>query len=260
MGLPLSGRSAHIRTNRCRHALIDSSWSQSKAEKGGREEGGGDVSAPPGARAGNSPQATPPPPVKPRPHPPDPATEWREERAQRGNKERSWRASSSCWGGHIPNGILAPASRPELCSILLQRFPSRALSLTAGLLRRLGRPDLVVRFQLPPDAEAPSGWSGSNPRALPPPAPPRRLTERELMRIAQKLGREWQEVGIACLGLEQSRLEQIRADQPHSLVLQSFEMLREWSRRHRAEATAPLLRASLARASVDPEVFELLQE
>ncbi|KAM8990924.1 uncharacterized protein PRD47_016293 [Ara ararauna] len=168
-------------------------------------------------------------------------------------------------GGRIPAGILTPASRPELCSILLQRFPSRALGITAGLLHRMGRHDLLVRFQLPRDEDGTVGMELEQPMDAPaasgaPPAAPRRLTERDLMRIAQRLGREWQEVGIVCLGLEKSRLEQIREDHPHSLVLQSFEMLREWSRRHRAEATAPQLRASLDGARVDPDVFELLQD
>uniref|UniRef100_A0A672UU90 Death domain-containing protein n=1 Tax=Strigops habroptila TaxID=2489341 RepID=A0A672UU90_STRHB len=137
---------------------------------------------------------------------------------------------------------------------------------------------------LPPQAPPPSGPRGFNslrqdevgpvgmeeeePMGAPPasrchpiaPPPPRRLTERDLMQIAQRFGREWQEVGIMCLGLEKSRLEQIREDHPHSLVLQSFEMLREWSRRHKAEATAPRLCACLRPASVDPGVFDLLQD
>ncbi|NWS50265.1 CRADD protein, partial [Probosciger aterrimus] len=169
-------------------------------------------------------------------------------------------------GGHIPAGMLAPATRPELCSILLQRFPGRALRITAGLLRRMGRHDLLLRFQLPQDEDDTVGME-EEPMGAPAasrchpiaPPPPRRLTERDLMQIAQRFGKEWQEVGILCLGLEKSRLEQIREDHPHSLVLQSFEMLREWSRRHKAEATAPQLRASLRCASVDPDVFDLLQ-
>uniref|UniRef100_A0A8V5GU87 Uncharacterized protein n=1 Tax=Melopsittacus undulatus TaxID=13146 RepID=A0A8V5GU87_MELUD len=162
-------------------------------------------------------------------------------------------------GEHIPTGILAPASRPELCSLLLQRFPSQALGITAGLLRIMGRQDLLLRFRLPQDEDRRMEQEDALP-ASQAPAPPRRLTERELMRIAQHLGREWQEVGIVCLGLEKSRLEQIREDHPYSLVLQSFEMLREWSRRHKAEATAQRLRASLGCASVDPAVFDLLQD
>lgn len=96
----------------------------------------------------------------------------------------------------------------------------------------------------------------------PPPIPgrpPRLLTERDLLLVAQKLGSEWQEVGIACLGLPQSRLEQISEERPQRAVLRAFEMLREWRRRHQGGATAPRLLDCLRGAPVDPEVLELLQ-
>lgn len=89
--------------------------------------------------------------------------------------------------------------------------------------------------------------------------PPRLLTERDLLLVAQKLGSEWQEVGIACLGLPQSRLEQIGEERPQRAVLRAFEMLREWRRRQQGGATAPRLLDCLRGAPVDPEVLELLQ-
>ncbi|NWH43995.1 ANK3 protein, partial [Fregata magnificens] len=179
----------------------------------------------------------------------------------------------------VPLGQLRPATRPELCSLLLQRFPGRALHVVADLLRQISRHDLVRLYRLPGgteeetpgkkgDAEGSSAPSGRGEDAgpvspsvasSPPSAPPRRLTEKDLIRIAQKLGREWQEVGIGCLGLERSRLDQIREDNPCNVVMQSFEMLREWRRREKQEATAPRLCACLAPASLDPEVLDLLQ-
>lgn len=80
------------------------------------------------------------------------------------------------------------------------------------------------------------------------------------MRIAQRFGREWQEVGIMCLWLEKSRLEQIQEDHSHSLILQSFKMLHKWSWCHKAEATAPWLCIFLHPTSMDPDVFNLLQD
>ncbi|XP_048184190.1 uncharacterized protein LOC125337950 isoform X2 [Corvus hawaiiensis] len=75
--------------------------------------------------------------------------------------------------GRVPAGLLLPASRPELCRILLQRFPGNSLRVTAGILRQLGRLDLIQRFQLPLEeqipeetpwernGDTPEGWSGA---------------------------------------------------------------------------------------------------
>ncbi|NXY11870.1 CRADD protein, partial [Pteruthius melanotis] len=178
--------------------------------------------------------------------------------------------------GRVPAGLLLPASRPELCRILLQRFPGNALSVTAEILRQLGRLDLIQRFQLPLEEQIPAetpceangdapkvrgnSTSGCHPGGIPaPPVNPRRLTEKDLMQIAQRLGKEWQEVGILHLGLEQSRLEQIQEENPSNPVLWKFEMLREWRRRERHEATASQLRSCLEPARLDPEILDFLQ-
>ncbi|NXJ58644.1 CRADD protein, partial [Spizaetus tyrannus] len=182
----------------------------------------------------------------------------------------------------LPLAELRPATRPGLCSLLLQRFPGQALRITADLLRQIHRHDLIRLHQLPGaeededpgekgEAGGPSAPSrcgeedaGRQPVSLPaasfpPSLRPRRLTEKDLIQIAQKLGKEWQEVGIGCLGLERSRLDQIREDNPRNVVMQSFEMLREWRRREKQEATALRLHTCLAPASLDPEVLDLLQ-
>ncbi|XP_061871456.1 ankyrin-3-like [Colius striatus] len=176
----------------------------------------------------------------------------------------------------VPAAQLRPATRPDLCRILLQRFPGRALHVAADLLRHIPRHDLILLHQLP-GAEAGTPGQGERapeagtprdrtPQPVPPapaasapaPQPPRRLTEKDLIQIAQRLGKEWQEVGICCLGVGRSRLEQIREDNPHSVVMQSFEMLREWQRREREAATAPRLCACLAPAHPSPELLDLL--
>ncbi|NXA57440.1 CRADD protein, partial [Nothocercus julius] len=188
----------------------------------------------------------------------------------------------------IPRSRLQPAGRPELCSLLLQHCPGQALLQSATILRRIGRLDLIERFQLPgardgigqhpggPEMTKGSSGSGSGEDAsggedagwaLPAatvspclsPACERRLTERELMQVAQLLGKEWQEVAICNLGLEKRRLEQIREDNPGNVVVQVFEGLREWHRRERQRATASNLHTCLATASVDPEVLVLLR-
>ncbi|NXI84195.1 CRADD protein, partial [Rhipidura dahli] len=176
----------------------------------------------------------------------------------------------------VPAGLLLSASRPDLCRILLQRFPGNSLRVTAGILRQLGRLDLIQRFQLPLEEQIPeqTHWepngdtptvrgdptSGCHPGGIPaPPMNPRRLTEKDLMQVAQRLGKEWQEVGILHLGLERSRLEQIQEENPGNPVLWNFEMLREWRRRQRQEATASQLRFCLEPARLDPGILDFLQ-
>uniref|UniRef100_A0A669QIY0 Death domain-containing protein n=1 Tax=Phasianus colchicus TaxID=9054 RepID=A0A669QIY0_PHACC len=88
----------------------------------------------------------------------------------------------------------------------------------------------------------------------------RLLSERDLLRVAQLLGHEWQEVGVLCLGLRRCRLEQIRENNPHRTALCGFEMLREWRQRAGAAATAAHLRDCLSPAQLDPEVFALLEQ
>lgn len=49
----------------------------------------------------------------------------------------------------LPLSRLQPATRPELCAMLLQHFPGRALHVVAAILRLLPRRDLIARFRLP---------------------------------------------------------------------------------------------------------------
>ncbi|NWV32646.1 CRADD protein, partial [Grantiella picta] len=171
--------------------------------------------------------------------------------------------------GRIPAGLLLPASRPELCRILLQRFPGNSLRVTAGILQQLGRLDLIQRFQLPLEEQITeeTPWEprrnptpGCRPGGIPaPPVNSRRLTEKDLMQVAQRLGKEWQEVGILHLGLERSRLEQIQEENPGNAVLWNFEMLRDWWRREQQQATVSRLRSCLEPARLDPGILDFLQ-
>uniref|UniRef100_A0A8C3RBL7 Death domain-containing protein n=2 Tax=Cyanoderma ruficeps TaxID=181631 RepID=A0A8C3RBL7_9PASS len=145
-----------------------------------------------------------------------------------------------------------------------------------GFLRKLGRLDLIQRFQLPLEEqmleETPckangntpkvrrDSTSGHRPGAIPGAAMNnRRLTEKDLMQVAKRLGKEWQEVGILHLGLEWSRLEQIQEENPGNAVLWNFEMLREWWRREKHAAAVSQLRSCLKHAQVDPEILDFLR-
>ncbi|KAM6993999.1 uncharacterized protein RBU47_014219 isoform 1-T4 [Passerculus sandwichensis] len=176
----------------------------------------------------------------------------------------------------IPAGLVLQASRPELCRILLERFPGNSLREIARILQQIGRPDLIQRFQLPseeqipeenprePNRDTPNGTgdptSGQHPGVIPAPSVnPQILTDKDLMTVAKKLGKEWQEVGILHLGLEQSRLDQIQEEYPNNFIMRSFEMLRDWQQRQREEATASQLLACLKKAHVDPEILNFLR-
>ncbi|XP_032297528.1 death domain-containing protein CRADD-like [Coturnix japonica] len=182
----------------------------------------------------------------------------------------------------LPLYRLRAATRPELCAMLLQHFPNRALHVAADVLRKLPRHDLIQRYRLPgagheqvtgavPQVTTAGAQDAGVPQHVvvdPPESaadPPgcgggRLLSERDLLRVAQLLGHEWQEVGVLCLGLPRCRLEQIQENNPHRTALCSFEMLRDWRRREGAAATAPRLRDCLQHAQLDPEVFDLLQQ
>ncbi|XP_072214306.1 uncharacterized protein [Excalfactoria chinensis] len=180
----------------------------------------------------------------------------------------------------LPLSRLQPATRPELCAMLLQHFPGRALHVAAEVLRLLPRHDLIRLYRLPgldaagtvPEQVAGGGAQEAGVArdvvgvAPEPAADPagcgggRLLSERDLLRVAQLLGHEWQEVGVLCLGLQRCRLEQIRENNPHRTALCCFEMLREWRRREGAAATAPRLSECLRPAQLDPEVFALLRQ
>ncbi|NXO02789.1 CRADD protein, partial [Rhinopomastus cyanomelas] len=175
--------------------------------------------------------------------------------------------------GRLPLGELRPASRPDLCRLLLQYFPGQALGIAADLLRQIPRHDLLRLYQLPGGTTGEANWDNGTkgdvgptrcdaataPPVAAPATRPCRLTDQQLLQVAQKLGRGWQEVGIGCLGLGRTRLEQIAEDEPHSVVLRSFEMLREWRRREGDEATAPRLCACLAPMGLDPDLLDLIQ-
>ncbi|KAF4792058.1 hypothetical protein TURU_124651 [Turdus rufiventris] len=123
---------------------------------------------------------------------------------------------------------------------------------------RLGRLDLIQRFQLPLEEQIleetpwePNGdtlnvkgvpTSGCGPGGIPaPPVNSQCLMEKNLMQVAQRLGKELQKVGILPLGLERSRLEPIQEENPGNPVLWNFEMLWEWRRRERQETTVSQL-------------------
>ncbi|XP_031465757.1 uncharacterized protein LOC116239716 [Phasianus colchicus] len=199
---------------------------------------------------------------------------------QRALSEEQFQAFKYFLEERLPLSRLQPATRPELCAMLLQHFPGRALHVVAAILRLLPRRDLIARFRLPgEDAAAavpgevagsgsreagdPRDVAGGSPDAVTEPAGcggGRLLSERDLLRVAQLLGHEWQEVGVLCLGLRRCRLEQIRENNPHRTALCGFEMLREWRQRAGAAATAAHLRDCLSPAQLDPEVFALLEQ
>ncbi|KAM9507175.1 uncharacterized protein ACWYII_048628 isoform 1-T2 [Salvelinus alpinus] len=72
------------------------------------------------------------------------------------------------------------------------------------------------------------------------------VVEKDLMRVAQNIGRSWRAIGTGALDIPSVKLDQILEDYPHSHVDRVFAMLRYWSTLKRHEATAANLHSLLS--------------
>ncbi|CAB1336682.1 unnamed protein product [Coregonus sp. 'balchen'] len=71
------------------------------------------------------------------------------------------------------------------------------------------------------------------------------VVEKDLMRVARRIGHSWREIGTGALDIPSVKLEQIQENYPHSHVDRVFAMLRYWSTLKRHEATAANLHSLL---------------
>lgn len=76
-------------------------------------------------------------------------------------------------------------------------------------------------------------------------AGPSLVEEKQLMRLAQNIGKSWKEIGRLALDLPTVTLEQIEEDHPSNHKERVFAMLRCWRTRQRQDATAARLHALL---------------
>ncbi|XP_064009018.1 NACHT, LRR and PYD domains-containing protein 1a-like [Pogoniulus pusillus] len=85
----------------------------------------------------------------------------------------------------------------------------------------------------------------------------KKLTDQQLMVIAQKFGRQWKEIAIECLQMEMKDIEQIQATE-EGVNMQKFLVLSKWRDREQNKGTAEALYASL-REKASYEILQTLQ-
>lgn len=169
---------------------------------------------------------------------------------------------------HIPSGKLDGASRIRVAELLEKRYPREALDLTNQVLHKIPRRDLIQGSWLQAgeagnssdDASCSeavnSGAGAREPRAQ---EKQRLVSEQQLMTLARKMGKTWQQIGIELLGLKKHCLEQIEENNPGNATMRAFEMLLEWRKQARQGASASALHSLLCQDTVlQPEALECL--
>ncbi|XP_048859554.1 NACHT, LRR and PYD domains-containing protein 1 isoform X3 [Brienomyrus brachyistius] len=83
------------------------------------------------------------------------------------------------------------------------------------------------------------------------------ITDQQLMMVARKMGKEWQQVAILHLDLKLQDLEKLPDE---DLTMRKFKMLDLWRRKVKGGASAPLLYEALNKEDVPNEVRDVLEE
>ncbi|XP_023663049.1 uncharacterized protein [Paramormyrops kingsleyae] len=82
------------------------------------------------------------------------------------------------------------------------------------------------------------------------------VTDQQLMMVAKKMGKEWQQVAILYLGLNLQDLEKLPDE---DLTMRKFKMLDLWRRKVKGGASASLLHEALNKEDVPNEVRDVLE-
>ncbi|MBN3274090.1 NLRP1 protein, partial [Polyodon spathula] len=85
------------------------------------------------------------------------------------------------------------------------------------------------------------------------------ITEQQLMRIAKVFGKEWKQLGISYLNISKNDIDQIQEEDKDDLAMQKFNMLLEWKKKAKDNATIKDLYNSLHDPDVPYVVKKLLQ-
>lgn len=88
----------------------------------------------------------------------------------------------------------------------------------------------------------------------------RQVSDQELMKVANQMGKRWKQIGIQYLGIKKSHLEQIEEENPGNVPMRAFYMLVGWRNREKEKATASQLYHILNQDGVelDQEAYEFL--
>ncbi|XP_053144877.1 FAS-associated death domain protein-like [Hemicordylus capensis] len=168
----------------------------------------------------------------------------------------------------IPRGRLSGATRVQLAELLMQHYPAKELEVTAEVLRKIPRNDLLRRCHLPlgemarageeppPRMEVPmqAAAAGQNAGSM-------RVPESKLMTLAGNMGKKWKQIGIEFLGVTTTRLEQIE-EENSTEAMRAFYMLMEWKNNARERATPAHLFGILSqeRVPLDHDAYKFLVE
>ncbi|XP_048346828.1 uncharacterized protein LOC125429607 isoform X2 [Sphaerodactylus townsendi] len=152
----------------------------------------------------------------------------------------------------IPRGKLDNVSRVQVADLLLQYCPAIELEVVARVLHDLPRRDLLKKYNLRAPAETPRMEAAAA-------AGP--VSEKDLMKLAKNLGKNWRAIGIEYLGVGLPRLEQIEEENPGNAVMRNFYMLKVWKNCEGARATPDRLYHILAQEEVplDQDAIEFLR-
>ncbi|XP_074835629.1 uncharacterized protein LOC142002970 [Carettochelys insculpta] len=169
----------------------------------------------------------------------------------------------------IPYGQLDGASCIRVAELLKQTYPREALEITGKVLHKIPRMDLVQSCWRQAGVDA--GTSGSDAhcseavnsgagagetgaqenQSL--------VSEQQLMKLAGKMGRNWKQIGIEFLGLEDHCLDRIELDNPSNTKLQVFQMLMEWRKRAKQGASTRALYIILSQdGALQPDALSCL--
>ena len=91
-------------------------------------------------------------------------------------------------------------------------------------------------------------------------APRPEVTDKQLLQVARRLGKEWRQVGIF-LGLRSRHLDELQAGEK-DVTMQKFKMLEEWRRQQGQQGHASLQKLKSSLEELDdlpPEVLLILQ-
>ncbi|XP_059812060.1 uncharacterized protein zgc:174906 [Hypanus sabinus] len=167
----------------------------------------------------------------------------------------------------IPSGQLEDKTRVEIAQLLQNHYGEKAVDITRDVIHAIPRRDLEGMFADGGERngsiektqerkrERPKGQDSvgtvSDPSESENPIPKKNkleakpVTEKQLMRLASKLGRNWKRIGIEFLNLKECDIDHCVSDE-QDVVMQRFKMLVLWKNREKAVATAERLHTILA--------------
>ncbi|XP_051865591.1 uncharacterized protein si:ch211-114l13.9 [Pristis pectinata] len=167
----------------------------------------------------------------------------------------------------IPSGRLEDQPREEIALLLQNHYGNQVVDVARKILHDIPRRDLIERMFKDAERDGSIGMTGERKRDRPEgqdsagtmsdrsennnPNPKKNkveaklLTDKQLMKLASKMGHNGKQIGIQFLKLESYEIDQCESQAP-TLIMQNFNILQLWRNREKKNATAKRLHAILA--------------